>query len=95
MATSSEPAAASERQATLLDPITGLPPGWRQREKTILSGSKAGEMQQFFENDLGRKVDSIKKLMKLVCDVTGEDVEQLTQQSMAIRNPESTSLGCA
>eukprot|EP00439_Symbiodinium_sp_Y106_P037609 s858_g4.t1 len=89
MATSSEPSASSERQATLLDPITGLPPGWRQREKTILSGTKAGEMQQFFENDFGKKVDSIKKLMKLLCDVTGEDVEQLTQQSMAIRNPES------
>ncbi|CAE7639433.1 unnamed protein product [Symbiodinium microadriaticum] len=47
-------------------------------------------MQQFFENELlGKKADSIKKLMKLVCDMTGEDVEQLTQQSMAIRNPEN------
>ena len=54
------------------DPITGLPPGWRRCE--------------FFENELGENVDSIKKLMKLVCDRTGEDVEQLTQQSMAIHN---------
>ena len=53
-------------------------------------------MQQFFENELlGKKADSIKKLMKLVCDMTGEDVEQLTQQSMAIRNPENASLGCS
>ncbi|CAE7553125.1 unnamed protein product [Symbiodinium sp. CCMP2592] len=70
MATPTE--SSFQRQGTVLDPITGLPLGWRRRE--------------FFENELGETADSINELMKLVCDRTGEDLEQMTRQSMAIRN---------
>ena len=76
MATPAEP--SFQKQGTVLDPITGLPPGWRRRE--------------FFENELGETADSINELMKLVCDRTGEHVEQLTQQR-AIRNTKARTSG--
>ena len=50
-------------------------------------------VQTVFENELGKKVDSINKVMKMHCETTGEDAHKLVQQCLAIRNPAPAKLG--
>jgi len=80
------PAEAGEKQVTVLDPATGLPPGWREREKTLLKGLKAGQVQIYYENiTTMKKADGLKKLFKEHCASTGEDSEELYQRCQEIR----------
>ena len=87
--------ASEEQGLTLLSfHLLSLFSEWDPLEGTIQGGDGWAwawgadtRTQPFFENLQGKRADSIRKLMKFVCDVTGEDVEQLVQQSMAIRSP--------
>lgn len=75
---------------TELSEVTGLPSGWRERSTIILHGAKAGGTQTVFEDDFGKKANSLEKLMKLISDETGEDMQKLLRRSMDIRNPSKT-----